>query len=546
MHLVFLNQYYPPDVAPTGVMLEGVVQGLVREGHEVTVICAAGGYAGGGGNVEHRTSNVERRTSNVGHRTSDIEHQRGDVQEPEATADSPPIQNSKSKIQNPSPHIIRIGATRFGRGSFAGKLMDYLSYYIGVAWVLGTMRRKPDRIVALTTPPYLSVLARAFSRLRGADHAHWVMDLYPDVMAAHGMLGETSASYRFLAGLTRWGFNGKRRAAVLTLGPDMAERVGRYLGTSNIERRTSDVEHRTSDVEHRTSDVGGMAMEGEGQGVSNPQASSPGSRLPSIQWVPLWGTSNFELRTSNLERRREEREERSGADARLQVSAVALRRQRGWADEDLVVMYSGNMGLGHRFGEILAAARELAELSERDQDGRSRAGGRISPEKDGGGRVRFVFYGGGRRRSEVLEFANGSPGCAVEVHDYAPAEILAAHLRSADVHLASLDPEWTGTMVPSKLQGVFMAGRPVVFIGSAASSIGRWVRESGGGRVVGPGDVAGLLAALAELGDAEIRGACGRAAQAYGAVHFDEATNVARAAAILCGGRCHPAAPGDG
>ena len=276
---------------------------------------------------------------------------------------------------------------------------------------------------------------------------------------------------------------------------------------------------------------------------SNDQRSTLNHQHASVQWVPLWGTSNFELRTSDIERRREEGEEWRGADAALQASSVALRRQRGWADEDLVVMYSGNMGLGHRFGEILAAARELAGGGARDQEGRTRATGGDSPENEGGGRVRIVFYGGGKRRSEVQEFANGSPCCAVEVHDYAPAEILAAHLRSADVHLASLNPEWTGTMVPSKLQGVFEAGRPVIFIGSEASSIGRWVRESGGGRVVGPGDVAGLLVALAELGDPEIRRACGRAAGAYAAEYFDQATNIARAAEILCGecGECNDA-----
>jgi colanic acid biosynthesis glycosyl transferase WcaI len=46
MHLVFLNQYYPPDAAPTGVMLAAVVEELAAQGHKVTVICAEGGYAG--------------------------------------------------------------------------------------------------------------------------------------------------------------------------------------------------------------------------------------------------------------------------------------------------------------------------------------------------------------------------------------------------------------------------------------------------------------------------------------------------------------------
>ena len=67
----------------------------------------------------------------------------------------------------------------------------------------------------------------------------------------------------------------------------------------------------------------------------------------------------------------------------------------------------------------------------------------------------IVFFGGGKRRAEVIEFLGGHPDCGVELHDYAPADILTEHLESADVHLVSLNAEWTGTMVPSKLQGIF-------------------------------------------------------------------------------------------
>jgi len=43
---------------------------------------------------------------------------------------------------------------------------------------------------------------------------------------------------------------------------------------------------------------------------------------------------------------------------------------------------------------------------------------------------------------------------------------------------ASTDSKiWNGTMVPSKLQGIFAAARPVLLVGSHASSIGRWIEE---------------------------------------------------------------------
>ncbi len=446
MHLVFLNQYYPPDAAPTGVMLEGLVQGLVKDGHEVTVLCASGGYAG-----EKMLKTEKLKTEKLNGTeewAAEIEEKKESGRDAPTTdwggTPKPPVvERAATKGANPS--IIRIGATRFGRRGFAGKLMDYASYYLGVAWKLAVMQPRPDRVVALTTPPFLSVVARAFSRLHGADHAHWVMDLYPDVMTAHGMMKDGSLPHRLLSSLARWGFGGQRCAVVLTLGPDMAARTQRLM-TAGAEK---------------------------------------------IAWVPLWGGTPV-------------------ADEFDRPDVRELRRVRGWGDDETVVMYSGNMGLGHRFGELLAVARELADAP-----------------------FRFVFFGDGKRRQEIQEFADSHPNCRIELRGYAPASELAAHLMSADVHVASLDAAWTGTMVPSKLQGVFAVGKPLIFIGSSDSSIGRWVDESGGGWVMAPDDVAGLVAALQEARDPEMRRIKGDAARAHAIRYFDKELNVAEIAALL-------------
>lgn len=406
MRFVFLNQYYPPDEAPTGAMLKPVAEELARRGHEVTVICSEGGYGRTGGRGA-ASAGPDDRAAATGVRT------------------------------------IRVRALRLGRRTFLGKLADYASYYLGCAIKLATMR--PDRVVALTTPPYLSVLARLAARWRGGRHAHWVMDLYPDAMAAHGMLREESFGYRLLAALARWGFGGERSAGVLTLGPDMAERIARLRGP------------------------------GEGEAA----------------WIPLWETT---------------------PDAAGEEEVAALRARRGWREGEPVAMYSGNMGLGHRFDELLDWAR-----------------------RDGGRRFRLACYGRGKRRGEIERFLIDHPAC-LELHDYVPEAELAAHLRAADLHVASLRREWTGTMVPSKLQGIFGAGRPVLFIGGRESSIGAWVLESGAGWVVEPGDAAGLAAAMAQAGDPERREAMGERARRFAAAHFDRATNVARVADWLLEG----------
>lgn len=418
MRVILLNQYYPPDVAPTGVMLEAVARHLAESGHAVTVICARQAYA--------------ERTSPAGSEKFD----------------------SSQRCDEPGVRVIRLRSLRFGGKSHAGKLLAYLGYYCGVAWRL--LWTKADLVVALTTPPYLSVLARAMTKLRGGRHAHWVMDIYPDVMTAHGMLKAGGWRHRFLQALARWGLGGKRCGAVVGLGPDMAAKLQPSL--------------------------------------------SPG-KTPA--WVPLWGTAG------NLPEEQE---------------IAALRETRGWKPGEVVLLYSGNMGLGHRFTEVLEAARKFQ-----------------------GEGVRLAFYGGGRRRAEVAAAAaEWTDRMPLSVSGYVDSEDLAAHLAAGDVHLASLEPAWDGTMVPSKLQGIFAAGRPVLFTGSQTSSIGRWIIESGAGWVCPPGDVESHLAAMNEALDPETRARMGAAARGYASRHFDKETNAAQTAALLTGERQGTSFPATG
>ena len=143
-----------------------------------------------------------------------------------------------------------------------------------------------------------------------------------------------------------------------------------------------------------------------------------------------------------------------------------------------------------------------------------------SEVENSGETSRFVFFGGGKRRAEVEAYVDAHPDAPVELHDYVNAEDLDVHLASADVHLVSLRPEWDGTMVPSKLQGVFAAGRPVIFIGSEESSIGQWVSQSGAGWLVGPGDVDALKVAIAEAAQAGECDRRGGLARSYGMEYF--------------------------
>jgi len=187
------------------------------------------------------------------------------------------------------------------------------------------------------------------------------------------------------------------------------------------------------------------------------------------------------------------------------------RDERGWGREELVLLYSGNLGLGHRFGEFLTAAERLS----------------------GSGGLRWVFAGSGRRRGEVERFRREHPGAPVDLLPYAPWNRLREHLCSGDVHLASLDGRWARHMTPSKVQSVLAVGRPLIFVGPPDSVSGRWIAESGAGWVVPEGDVGGVLRAVQEARDPLARERRGMAARAYAERHFDLGANCTRIAGML-------------
>jgi glycosyltransferase involved in cell wall biosynthesis len=342
--------------------------------------------------------------------------------------------------------VSRLPATGFGRCGYVGKMADYGSFYVSLATALLLDRSRPNMILSLTTPPYVGVLAKLAAWRHRCRHAHWIMDLYPDVMYAHGMARNDGWIFHFLCKLTRFELHGAE--AVLSLGPKMAEKVASY--TRN------------------------------------------GGPTASVDWVPLWSDPELVPWDVNI--------------------ANALRAERGWGGKDVVFLYSGNMGLGHRFGEFLEAARRL-----------------------GRGGPRWVFGGGGKRRGEIEAFARSNPEARIEFLDYVPQARLREHLGSADVHLASLDSAWQGLMVPSKLQGSFAAARPVLFVGGRECETTAWIQESGGGWAIDQDDLDGLLRAIDQALNPDERQKRGQAAFEFARKNFQMSENCSRIAELLEG-----------
>jgi len=118
--------------------------------------------------------------------------------------------------------ISRSWSTSFGKRNIAGRMLDYLSFYIAAAWKLATIPRH-DVILSLTTPPFITLLALIVGRLRKIRIIAVQQDLYPDVAVALGALRADSLLTRFLSWLDRKTLQHADR--VIVLGECMRERV---------------------------------------------------------------------------------------------------------------------------------------------------------------------------------------------------------------------------------------------------------------------------------------------------------------------------------
>jgi len=176
--LLFVNQHYAPDLAPTGQRLTDLAEHLAGEGFEASVLCSQGHYLSGEMDV--------------------------------------PAEEIRNGV-----HVHRVRTTAFGRDTTLGRLTDYASFFLQVLWRLLTKRRY-DAVISLTTPPLLCVAAALAWAVRGQRYGIWSMDLHPEAEQALGVIGEGPLGH-LLQGLADWSY--RRADFVVDLGPYMKERI---------------------------------------------------------------------------------------------------------------------------------------------------------------------------------------------------------------------------------------------------------------------------------------------------------------------------------
>lgn len=125
----------------------------------------------------------------------------------------------------------------------------------------------------------------------------------------------------------------------------------------------------------------------------------------------------------------------------------------------LSLLYSGNLGRAHSFQPFIDLAAQLTDSQ-----------------------IQFCFAGRGPKFSEV---SNASTKLSnIRLAGFSEESKLAERLAAADIHLVSLQHNWTGCVVPSKFFGALSVGRPVLFSGSNDCSIAQWIIQHRVGWVI--------------------------------------------------------------
>jgi len=179
MHIVLINQAFAPDVVATAQMSKDLADELVRRGHRVTAIASRSIYG-----------------------------KKGSILPARETIDGIDVR--------------RPGVSVFGKAGYAARIADFAFFY-----ALATLRAltlpKPDAVVCFTTPPFIAGAGLLCRWLRGSKAVYWVMDLYPDLPVACGVMKPAGPITGFFEFVNR--FLLRRSHVNVVLGRCMQERI---------------------------------------------------------------------------------------------------------------------------------------------------------------------------------------------------------------------------------------------------------------------------------------------------------------------------------
>ena len=142
-----------------------------------------------------------------------------------------------------------------------------------------------------------------------------------------------------------------------------------------------------------------------------------------------------------------------------------------------VFMYSGKMGFGHGFDEMLDVAKQL---DNRDD-------------------IAFLFIGKGQAFGEIERFICENNLKNTKILPYQPLEMLPFSLGAADVSFITVKKETDGLFLPSKVYDAMASGSAVIVISGGNNDVSAMVEEQKLGISVPVGNTDALKDAVLTL-----------------------------------------------
>ena len=170
MKILILNQAFHPDVVSSGQHAADLAVSLVEAGHQVTVLADSRAY-------DDRSRRFRWQETWRGVR------------------------------------ILRAPSTGFGKSARWRRAADFASLMLSCAVLLLFLPRF-DVVVAMTSPPLISLLGALAVPLKARKLLFWSMDLNPDEAIAAGWLRPNSATARVLSRLMLYGMRRAERIVV--------------------------------------------------------------------------------------------------------------------------------------------------------------------------------------------------------------------------------------------------------------------------------------------------------------------------------------------
>ncbi|WP_299734779.1 glycosyltransferase WbuB [uncultured Endozoicomonas sp.] len=184
------------------------------------------------------------------------------------------------------------------------------------------------------------------------------------------------------------------------------------------------------------------------------------------------------------------------------VDGSTIRERFGYATDDLVILYSGNLGEKQGLEIVLEAANHFQQesLPRRHGDTEEKIKDSVSPCLRGEKNIQFCIVGNGASKARLEQQAKEQNLTNLKFLPLQPYEDLPALLAMADIHLVVQKKGAADIVLPSKLTGILSAGGYSLITAEKETELGRLCNNFPGiAERVEPEDLNAFIAGLSTL-----------------------------------------------